>query len=577
MKRFLVLVGVAVPLLSLGGCSSNNATPGAGGQGGSGAGTGAAGTGGGTAAAGIGGTSDGGTDSGTTDGSVGGSGGAAPTLAQLCPAPAAGGAGGGSGPGGAAGSAVSLAFVNQTYLGDPRVVPSEAIFSYINTTDDPKTQTLRLHNGGTTSVQISGLQIVDNPMAPATAAPATPGPAGGTQFPLTYNQASLPAAFKITPSLAIPATLAAGADLDVVVQFLSTHTNPPDRMLNFGGQGATAVLVAQVPGGCVPAGLYAVSLWNNSESLDDPKTGLPTNNWARYEPTFGQIIATLGYKVNVGAFLIGLLNTNDMSIPGVGLSTEEVQVHKFVKADASAPVSLLAVGRFAPPTDLPFGWYTIGSLKGTPVTGGGGAAGGTGGSGGAVGGAAGGGGAAGVGAAGASGAAGAGGVTAPMVTVTDAQPAAIPTGSSQALTQPAPLKVVATMSSPFSPTSTTAVDWNTSNYSEQVLPPLKTGSVGTTFDPGASPFGIWCFTDQRSVGGVTSAGVPAPNVANGDYVYSEDALNIDAAHSHRLRVYPLKDRAGALVPHAYLLGWEEASNGDYQDFVFLLENASPAP
>ncbi|HMC94972.1 MAG TPA: hypothetical protein VKO16_09410, partial [Polyangia bacterium] len=181
------------------------------------------------------------------------------------------------------------------------------------------------------------------------------------------------------------------------------------------------------------------------------------------------------------------------------------------------------------------------------------------------------------GAGGVAGTAGAGAVAPPVVTVTDAQPAAIPTGSTQALTQPAPLKVVATMSSPFSPSSTTAVDWNTSNYSEQVLPPLKTGSVGTTFDPGASPFGIWCFTDQRSVGGISSIGVPTPNPANGDYVYSEDALNIDVAHSHRLRVYPLKDRAGVLVPHAYLLGWEEASNGDYQDFVFLLENASPAP
>jgi hypothetical protein len=156
--------------------------------------------------------------------------------------------------------------------------------------------------------------------------------------------------------------------------------------------------------------------------------------------------------------------------------------------------------------------------------------------------------------------------------VTDAQPAAIAASSTQAATQPAALKVVATMlSSPL------GVDWNTSNYSEQVLPPLKTGSVATTFDPGTAAFGIWSFTNQRTTGGLTSAGVPAPNVGNGDYVYSEDSLNIDSAHSHRLRVYPLRNRAGSLVPNSYLLGWEEASNGDYQDFVFVLKNVSPAP
>ena len=121
------------------------------------------------------------------------------------------------------------------------------------------------------------------------------------------------------------------------------------------------------------------------------------------------------------------------------------------------------------------------------------------------------------------------------------------------------------------------VDWNTSNYSEMILPPLKMGS-GTTFDPGTAPFGIWAFTNQRSSGGVSSAGMFAPNVANGDYVYSEDALNIppDPAHTHRLRVYPLKNRAGVVVPHSYLLGWEEAGNADYNDYIFILKNVAAA-
>jgi hypothetical protein len=151
--------------------------------------------------------------------------------------------------------------------------------------------------------------------------------------------------------------------------------------------------------------------------------------------------------------------------------------------------------------------------------------------------------------------------------VTDAQPAA--NGA-----RPAALNVVATMESALAD-----MDWDTSNHSEMVLPPLKTDSNGTTFTPTTptTPFGIWSFTNQRTTGGLTSAGVAAPNVGNGDYVYSEDKLNIDAAHNHRLRVYPLRDRAGVVVPNSYLLGWEEASNGDYQDYIFVLKNAKPAP
>lgn len=551
---------VLVWCFSMAGCGSSS--PGTSGTGGR-PGSGGAGTGGSVGTGGTGATIDGGVpdsaggaaSGGSTPAQTGGAGGSAggpggPTLASLCPATA--GVGGAAGAGGA--TAMSLAFTNVTYQGDPRVIPSEALFSFINTVDDPHTQIMRLHNSGTTDVHITSLQLVGNTLAPGTNPPATPGAAGGTLFPLNYNEVSLPAAFKITPNKTIPATLAAGADLDVTVQFLSTQTNPPDRMYNIGGQAVSAVLVAKTDApGCIPAGLYAVSLWNNSETgLDSTTTPptLPSANWARYEPTFGQVVATLGYKVNLGSDFIQELNTNNMAILGPAYSTEEVQVHTFVKADSSAPVQLLAVGRFAPPTDLPYGWYPVGSLTGMPT--------GAGGAGGA---------ASGAGGAGVGGAAGA----APP-TVTDAQPAAIPSTSTQAATQPAPLRVVATMlSSPL------GVDWNTSNYSEQILPPFKTGSNGTTFDPGTMTFGIWTFSNQRTTGGLSSAGVPAPNVGNGDYDYSQDSLNIDAVHSHRVRVYPLKDRAGVLVPHAYLIGWEEASNGDYQDFVFILKNVNPAP
>jgi hypothetical protein len=46
---------------------------------------------------------------------------------------------------------------------------------------------------------------------------------------------------------------------------------------------------------------------------------------------------------------------------------------------------------------------------------------------------------------------------------------------------------------------------------------------------------------------------------------------------HAARIYPLKSRGGARIPDAYLVCFEEASNGDYNDYVFVLTNLKPAP
>lgn len=56
--------------------------------------------------------------------------------------------------------------------------------------------------------------------------------------------------------------------------------------------------------------------------------------------------------------------------------------------------------------------------------------------------------------------------------------------------------------------------------------------------------------------------------------YTEDAKNAANATKHAVRTYPLKDRAGAPVPHSYLVCFEEAANGDYQDYVFTLSNVT---
>jgi hypothetical protein len=110
-------------------------------------------------------------------------------------------------------------------------------------------------------------------------------------------------------------------------------------------------------------------------------------------------------------------------------------------------------------------------------------------------------------------------------------------------------------------------DAQTSDKARMVLPPI-TGS--TEFDPGGGSFGIWVYTDQLSQkydsGGAST---------NGDYAYSEDAANSPAG-VHRTKVYALRDAAGTPIPGSFLLAVEEAANGDYQDYVFVLSNVSPA-
>jgi hypothetical protein len=102
-----------------------------------------------------------------------------------------------------------------------------------------------------------------------------------------------------------------------------------------------------------------------------------------------------------------------------------------------------------------------------------------------------------------------------------------------------------------------------SHGARMVLSPV-TGSQ--SFDPGAMTFGLYVYSDQLSqkydTGGTAS---------NGDYDYSEDAPNSPPG-THRTKVYPLKDATGALVANTYLVAVEEAGNGDYQDYVFVLGN-----
>jgi hypothetical protein len=113
-------------------------------------------------------------------------------------------------------------------------------------------------------------------------------------------------------------------------------------------------------------------------------------------------------------------------------------------------------------------------------------------------------------------------------------------------------------------------DAQTSNKARMVNPPPGTGSM-STFDPGSAPFGLWVYSDQK-----TQKFNEGGTVANGDWDYSQDPLNAPA-NVHRFKSYPLKDDAGTSIPHTYLVAVEEAGNGDYQDYVFLLSNVTAMP
>ncbi|NND31033.1 MAG: hypothetical protein HKN76_00490 [Saprospiraceae bacterium] len=96
----------------------------------------------------------------------------------------------------------------------------------------------------------------------------------------------------------------------------------------------------------------------------------------------------------------------------------------------------------------------------------------------------------------------------------------------------------------------------TKTYPEHqtLFPGLEKGT--SSFDPGDAPFGL--FTTSPS------------HVA-----YSEDkwnALLFPDHAEHACRIYEARDDQGIIIPGQYLVCFEEAANGDYQDYVFLLKN-----
>lgn len=87
---------------------------------------------------------------------------------------------------------------------------------------------------------------------------------------------------------------------------------------------------------------------------------------------------------------------------------------------------------------------------------------------------------------------------------------------------------------------------------QSLFPRLTSGK--TSFSPDKGSFGIFISTNTHAT-------------------YTDYALNTEVEHA--CRVYPLKDNKGNIIEHHYLICFEEAKNGDYQDFVFVISNVSP--
>ncbi|WP_193211295.1 family 16 glycoside hydrolase [Luteolibacter marinus] len=90
-----------------------------------------------------------------------------------------------------------------------------------------------------------------------------------------------------------------------------------------------------------------------------------------------------------------------------------------------------------------------------------------------------------------------------------------------------------------------------------LLPPLQDGKATAGFE--APEEGFAFYLDAHQYTSFTDPGLPT-----------------EAKIAHTARVYPVTCLGGRTLENAYLIGFEEAANGDYQDAVFLLENVKPA-
>lgn len=179
--------------------------------------------------------------------------------------------------------------------------------------------TLTLHNGSTSSATVSALT-------------------------LTGANAAL---FQITSPPALPLMLAPGADQSLTLALLTSSAGlPAAPAQNDGATALSTTLSVTSAGGSVQTSVFGLVLTT-----------------ATHEPTLGEILTTLGYKLNVGqAQNNANPNTGGTTatLPGVEAGTDEISAQLFQKA-GTGNVTLETVARFSPKAPCPFGWYPMGA------------------------------------------------------------------------------------------------------------------------------------------------------------------------------------------------------------------------
>ena len=86
--------------------------------------------------------------------------------------------------------------------------------------------------------------------------------------------------------------------------------------------------------------------------------------------------------------------------------------------------------------------------------------------------------------------------------------------------------------------------------------------------------------DRRAAGRTASTRVPRASACTSTPTPSTGPATrrtrLNTGVPHAARIYPAKNRAGIAIPNTYLVAFEDASNGDYQDYVFEVSNVRVA-
>lgn len=90
-----------------------------------------------------------------------------------------------------------------------------------------------------------------------------------------------------------------------------------------------------------------------------------------------------------------------------------------------------------------------------------------------------------------------------------------------------------------------------------LFPPLITGGSFVEIDAPSTPFAFYMKGHKFTA-------------------FSHSGIKTEATITHTARIYPVRFFAGRPMANSYLIGFEEASNGDYQDSAFLIENVETA-